>query len=74
MPGPGTREPAIGEVVALFAAQGRPASPQAAGTHPQSRNGQSATQPLPVHPPRQMAHQKGESPMSTANKLNPSPC
>ena len=44
VPGPGTREPAIGEVVALFAAQGRPASPQAAGTHPQSRNGQSATQ------------------------------
>ena len=42
VPEPGTREPAIGEVVALFAAQGRPASPQAAGTHPQSRNGQSA--------------------------------
>ena len=38
VPEPGTREPAIGEVVALFAA-----SPQAAGTHPQSRNGQSAT-------------------------------
>jgi hypothetical protein len=37
VPGPGTREPAIGGVVALFAAQGRPASPQAAGTHPQSR-------------------------------------
>ena len=45
VPEPGTREPAIGEVVALFAAQGRPASPQAAGTHPQSRNGQSATEP-----------------------------
>ena len=38
VPEPGTREPAIGEVVALFAA-----SPQAAGIHPQSRNGQSAT-------------------------------
>jgi hypothetical protein len=24
LPGPGTREPAIGEIVALFAAQGRP--------------------------------------------------
>ncbi len=45
VPEPGTREPAIGEVVALFAAQCRPASPQAAGTHPQSRNGQSATEP-----------------------------
>ena len=44
VPEPGTREPAIGEVVALFAAQGRPAPPQAAGTHPQSRNGQSAPQ------------------------------
>ena len=32
VPEPGTREPAIGEVVALFAAQGRPESPQAAGT------------------------------------------
>jgi hypothetical protein len=42
---PGTREPAIGEVVALFVAQGRPASPQAAGTPPQSRNGQSAIEP-----------------------------
>ena len=45
VPEPGTREPAIGEVVALFAAPGRPAPPQAAGTHPQSRNGQSATEP-----------------------------
>ena len=25
--------------------------PQAAGTHPQPRNGQSATDPPPVHPP-----------------------
>ena len=32
VPEPGTWEPAIGEVVALFAAQGRPESPQAAGT------------------------------------------
>jgi hypothetical protein len=45
VPEPGTREPAIGEVVALFAAQGRPESPRAAGTHPHSRNGQSATEP-----------------------------
>ena len=58
VPGPGTREPAIGEVVALFAAQGWPASPQAAGTHPQSRNGQCATQTPAGAPPQQMAHQK----------------
>jgi MarR family len=45
VPEPGTRGPAIGEVVALFAAQGRPAPPRASGTHPQSRNGQSATDP-----------------------------
>ena len=45
VPEPGTREPAIGEVVALFEARGWPAPPQAAGTHPQSRNGQSATDP-----------------------------
>jgi MarR family len=45
VPEPGTREPAIGEVVALFAARGRHASQQAAGTHPQSRNGQSAADP-----------------------------
>jgi hypothetical protein len=45
VPEPGTREPAIGEVVALFAAPGRPAPPRAAGTHQQSRNGQSATEP-----------------------------
>jgi hypothetical protein len=25
---------------------------------PQSRNGQSAADPLPVHPPRQMTHEK----------------
>ena len=43
VPEPGTQEPAVGEVLALFAAPGRPAPPQAAGTHPQSRNGQSAT-------------------------------
>ena len=42
VPEPGTREPAIGEVVAFFAAQGLPASPQAAGTRPQSRTGQPA--------------------------------
>ena len=45
VPEPGTREPAIGEVVALFAGRGRPAPPQAAGTHPQSRNGQPAPDP-----------------------------
>jgi hypothetical protein len=45
VPEPGTREPAVGEVVALFAARGRPAPLQAAGTHPQSRNGQSAADP-----------------------------
>ena len=45
VPEPGTREPAIGEILALFAAPGRPAPPQAAGTRPQSRNGQSATEP-----------------------------
>ena len=50
VPEPGTREPAVGEVVALFAARGRPAplqaaGLQAAGTHPQSRNGQSAADP-----------------------------
>jgi hypothetical protein len=45
LPEPTTRERTVGEVVALFAAPDRPASPQAAGTHPQSRNGQSATQP-----------------------------
>ena len=44
VPEPGTREPAIGEVVALFAAQDRLAPRQAAGTHPQSRNGQPAPQ------------------------------
>jgi len=43
VPEPGTREPAIGEILALFAAPGRPAPP--AGTHPQSRNGQSANEP-----------------------------
>jgi hypothetical protein len=45
VPEPGTREPAVGEVVALFAARGRPAPLQAAGTHPQSRSGQSAADP-----------------------------
>src|SRR5512135_1018239 len=45
VPEPGTRVPAIGEILALFAAPGSPAPPQAAGTHPQSRNGQSATEP-----------------------------
>ena len=45
VPEPGTREPAIGEILALFAAPGLPAPPQAAGTHPQSRNGQSDTEP-----------------------------
>ena len=54
VPEPGTREPAIGEVVALFATQGRPASPQAAGVHPQSRNGQSAPQAPAGAPARQM--------------------
>jgi IclR helix-turn-helix domain len=75
VPEPGTREPAIGEVVALFAAQGRPASPQAAGTHPQSRNGQSATQtPAGAPAPADGSPKKGGPPMSTAKKLNPSPC
>ena len=45
VPEPGTWEPAIDEVVALFAAPGRPAPPQAAGAHPQSPNGQSAPDP-----------------------------
>ena len=45
VPEPGTREPAIGEILALFAAPGPPAPPQAPGTHPQSRNGQSAAEP-----------------------------
>jgi hypothetical protein len=35
---------------------GRPAAQQAAGMQPQSRNGQSASQLLPVHPPQQMTH------------------
>ena len=56
VPEPGTREPAIGEVVALFAAPGRPAPPQAAGTHPQWPSGQSAADPLPVPPPQQITH------------------
>jgi hypothetical protein len=34
----------------------RPAPQQAAGMHPQSRNGQSAPKLLPVHSPRQMTH------------------
>ena len=49
-------------VLELLAAEtrqrARPAPPQAAGTHPQSRNGQSAAEPLPVHPPREMTHEK----------------
>ena len=56
-PEPGTREPAVGEVVALFAAAGRPAPPQSPGTH---RNRGTASPPpnlLPVHPPpRRMTH------------------
>ena len=45
VPEPGTREPAAGEVVALFAAPARPAPPRAAGMHPQSPNGRSAPEP-----------------------------
>ena len=52
VPEPGTREPAIGEILALFAAPGRPAPRIPAGTYPQSRNGQAATESLPVHPPQ----------------------
>ena len=54
VPEPGTREPAIGEMVALFAGR--------AGPHPRKprahiRNHRTASPPpipLPVHPPRQM--------------------
>jgi hypothetical protein len=45
LPEPTSRERTVGEILALFAAQGRPASLQAAGTPPQSRNGQSTTDP-----------------------------
>ena len=56
VPEPGTREPAIGEVVALFAAQGLPAPPQAAGTHRNRRTASPPPIPLPVPPPQQMTH------------------
>ena len=59
VPEPGTREPAIGEILALFAAPGRSAPPQAAGTHPQSRNGQSATEP-PAGSPAPAADSPGK--------------
>jgi hypothetical protein len=52
VPEPGTREPAIGEILALFAAPGRPAPPQV-----RTRNRGTASPPpnlLPVHPPRQI--------------------
>jgi MarR family len=45
LPEPTSRERTVGEILALFAAQGRPASRQAAGTPPQSRNGQSTADP-----------------------------
>ena len=54
VPEPGTREPAVGEVVALFAAQGRPAP---GGPQVRTRNRGTASpppRPLPVHPPQQM--------------------
>ena len=58
VPGPGTREPAIGEVVALFAAQAGP-HPRRPQAHTRNRATASPPpKPLPVHPPRQMAHQK----------------
>ena len=52
-PSPAPGKPAIGEVVALFAAQGRPAPRRHT---PQSPSGQSAADPLPVPPLQQITH------------------
>jgi hypothetical protein len=50
-PEPGTREPAAGEILALFAAPGRPAPLQAAGTHTRNRGTASPPPNLPpAHP------------------------
>ena len=59
VPEPGTRGPAIGEILALFAAPGRPAPPQAAGAHIRNRGTASPTPNLlPVHPLQQMTPQE----------------
>jgi hypothetical protein len=47
-------------------------TPRRLQARPQSRNGQSAADPLPVHPPQQMTHEnRGKPPMSTARKRAP---
>ena len=54
VPEPGTREPAIGEILALFAAPGPPAPPR---PQAHTRNRGTASPPpnlLPVHPPQQI--------------------
>ena len=56
VPEPGTREPAIGEVVALFAARAGP-HPRRPQAHIRNRGTASPPPiPLPVHPPQQMTH------------------
>ena len=56
VPEPGTREPAIGEVVALFAAPGRPAPPAGRRPHRNRRAASPPPIPLPVPPPQQITH------------------
>ena len=53
VPGPGTREPAIGEVVALFAA---PAGPRPRRYAPAIAERPVRHRSLPVPPPQQITH------------------
>ena len=58
VPEPRTREPAIGEVVAFFAARGGP-HPRRPQAHARNHGPASPPPaPLPAHPPRQMTHWK----------------
>ena len=58
VPEPGTREPAIGEILALFAAPGRP-HPRRPQAHIRNRGTASPTPNLlPVHPLQQMTPQE----------------
>ena len=52
LPGPGTREPAIGEIIALFAAQGRPVTGPARASDADASRIRQAQNPLTSGPGR----------------------
>jgi hypothetical protein len=68
VPGPGTREPAVGEIVALFAAQGRPVTRPARASDADDSGIRQARNPLtsgPAGPTRQPARSEAIGSRST---------